>query len=397
MTAPEMPGDSFDSGDGRTYSEPETTPGQRDPQAERDMDIAFAVVAADRNTLRTVLSRIAMGTAGDPSVAADKALTESRRRSDDLAAQPPAPARRPRLKGCVEAWPGCADGEYNPACCRFPKSCSCASYDDQVAPEILEEVQEPSLEPGASGAAPGQAARDLSNVQEVGAEGLSGVSVLAPRAKMTRDEALVHAAWLVMAAGGELEIGGILAEIGGAPAPKPALELAMSAYHAQRRALENVFAVLDRQSLTYAERISRARTLIRAARAGRPVPDDDPKPASELAVAIRAAVVAEIRDAARCDSDDGDECERCGRHADAVIAVTGTSPVFPGTAWRLLGEARARIAAVAELTAEMHARANAAVPPGAVDVADRIVRAQVLHEYAARIRQAIGPEGPVKP
>lgn len=26
---------------------------------------------------------------------------------------------------CVQRWPECASGEYNPACCRFPKSCSC--------------------------------------------------------------------------------------------------------------------------------------------------------------------------------------------------------------------------------------------------------------------------------
>lgn len=26
---------------------------------------------------------------------------------------------------CVERWPDCCPGEYNPSCCRFPKSCSC--------------------------------------------------------------------------------------------------------------------------------------------------------------------------------------------------------------------------------------------------------------------------------
>jgi len=29
-----------------------------------------------------------------------------------------------RERSCVENWPGCTSGEYNPACCRFPKSCS---------------------------------------------------------------------------------------------------------------------------------------------------------------------------------------------------------------------------------------------------------------------------------
>jgi hypothetical protein len=58
--------------------------------------------------------------------------------------------------------------------------------------------------------------RDLSNAQFVGRNGLDEVSVAMPRVRMTRDEALVHAAWLVLIAGGELEIGGILAAIGGA-------------------------------------------------------------------------------------------------------------------------------------------------------------------------------------
>ena len=26
---------------------------------------------------------------------------------------------------CVKRWPDCEVGEYNPACCRWPKSCSC--------------------------------------------------------------------------------------------------------------------------------------------------------------------------------------------------------------------------------------------------------------------------------
>lgn len=32
--------------------------------------------------------------------------------------------RHRRLKHCVEQWSACESGEYNPACCRFPKSCS---------------------------------------------------------------------------------------------------------------------------------------------------------------------------------------------------------------------------------------------------------------------------------
>jgi hypothetical protein len=58
--------------------------------------------------------------------------------------------------------------------------------------------------------------RDLSNAQCVGRRGDGLVTVALPQAVMTRDEALVHAAWLVLLAGGELEIGGIIAAIGGA-------------------------------------------------------------------------------------------------------------------------------------------------------------------------------------
>lgn len=29
-----------------------------------------------------------------------------------------------RFKACVEAWPECESGLYDPRCCRFPKSCS---------------------------------------------------------------------------------------------------------------------------------------------------------------------------------------------------------------------------------------------------------------------------------
>lgn len=45
-----------------------------------------------------------------------------------------------RIKACVESWPDCAEGEYNPLCCRFPKSCSCTIYNDDVNPDLLEEL-----------------------------------------------------------------------------------------------------------------------------------------------------------------------------------------------------------------------------------------------------------------
>lgn len=49
----------------------------------------------------------------------------------------PAPTRR--LRACVEAWPDCFTGGYDPACCRFPKSCSATVYDpEHVTDDQLE-------------------------------------------------------------------------------------------------------------------------------------------------------------------------------------------------------------------------------------------------------------------
>ena len=45
-----------------------------------------------------------------------------------------------RIKACVEAWPDCAEGEYNPYCCRYPKSCSCTIYNDDVNTDLLEDL-----------------------------------------------------------------------------------------------------------------------------------------------------------------------------------------------------------------------------------------------------------------
>lgn len=59
-----------------------------------------------------------------------------------------------RLKSCVEAWPECATGDYNPACCRFPKSCSATVYSE-------EHVTEDDLEPRAALVAAQVAARPV--------------------------------------------------------------------------------------------------------------------------------------------------------------------------------------------------------------------------------------------
>lgn len=50
-----------------------------------------------------------------------------------------------RLQSCVEAWPECATGEYDPRCCRFPKSCSCTVYDPEHVSESDLEPSRPSL------------------------------------------------------------------------------------------------------------------------------------------------------------------------------------------------------------------------------------------------------------
>lgn len=50
-------------------------------------------------------------------------------------ALPPAEPPTRRLRACVEAWPNAETGEYNPACCRFPKSCSATIYDPETVAE----------------------------------------------------------------------------------------------------------------------------------------------------------------------------------------------------------------------------------------------------------------------
>lgn len=45
-----------------------------------------------------------------------------------------------RLRACVEAWPDCYTMDYDPRCCRFPKSCSASVYS-------TEHVREEDLEP----------------------------------------------------------------------------------------------------------------------------------------------------------------------------------------------------------------------------------------------------------
>ncbi len=43
-----------------------------------------------------------------------------------------------RLRECVERWPECSTGAYDPRCCRFPKSCSAGVYPDGTDESLLE-------------------------------------------------------------------------------------------------------------------------------------------------------------------------------------------------------------------------------------------------------------------
>ena len=52
---------------------------------------------------------------------------------------------------CLQQWPECSSGEYNPACCRFPKSCSVAEvapyrvrWNDDGYPSLYPEADDPT-------------------------------------------------------------------------------------------------------------------------------------------------------------------------------------------------------------------------------------------------------------
>lgn len=64
------------------------------------------------------------------------APSQGNRQEDEMTSEAWKP--KPRLKSCVEEWPECSSGEYNPLCCRFPKSCSCTGYSDDIDPKYLE-------------------------------------------------------------------------------------------------------------------------------------------------------------------------------------------------------------------------------------------------------------------
>jgi hypothetical protein len=59
---------------------------------------------------------------------------EARQSAARLAANRP----KRRLKSCVEQWSDCFTGDYDPQCCRFPKSCSASVYREGFPDELLE-------------------------------------------------------------------------------------------------------------------------------------------------------------------------------------------------------------------------------------------------------------------
>lgn len=55
-----------------------------------------------------------------------------------------------RLRECVERWPECSTGAFDPRCCRFPKSCSATVYGDGTDESLLETArwEAEKLDPG---------------------------------------------------------------------------------------------------------------------------------------------------------------------------------------------------------------------------------------------------------
>jgi len=60
--------------------------------------------------------------------------------------------------------------------------------------------------------------------------------------------------------------------------------------------------------------------------------------------ALRLVVITEVREAASCGSDDGDQCPKCTRHADAILAaVAAQEPeAAPGDGAALIAAERRR-------------------------------------------------------
>jgi hypothetical protein len=94
--------------------------------SQRRTEIAERLGAEFTNPLKTDLDDLNVDPfeKNDPQIGADEEYRSY--------------VRKPRLKACVENWPECLESEYHPNCCRFPKSCSCKSYPDDIDPKHLE-------------------------------------------------------------------------------------------------------------------------------------------------------------------------------------------------------------------------------------------------------------------
>jgi len=107
---------------------------------ETERELAYELDAAQIAALAPAMPYIAPTAGGDgkpgisarPSVSAEQVERARRRALATLREASPlnsrsrATPRRTRAGG-ASAW----SGEYNPACCRFPKSCSCTGYDPE--------------------------------------------------------------------------------------------------------------------------------------------------------------------------------------------------------------------------------------------------------------------------
>ncbi len=147
------PTDDIQCGLGHMVSDLATADAARErivPPAD-DVREALAAALDDNRKLRRLLAQVRLrGTVTEPCPVYNWTGPSPQYDSDGVAVHHPShepsgtvtdaePARPRRLRACVEAWPEAESGAYNPACCRFPKSCSATVYDESyVRDEDLE-------------------------------------------------------------------------------------------------------------------------------------------------------------------------------------------------------------------------------------------------------------------
>lgn len=110
-------------------------------EATGEMVAAFirAYAAADDGSVGVVLDDVAerAGVTAILAIVERDHFVIPKPTPEEIAARP---QPRRRIKTCVENWPEAETGEYDPQCCRFPKSCSATVYPDGVSDDLLEPV-----------------------------------------------------------------------------------------------------------------------------------------------------------------------------------------------------------------------------------------------------------------